>query len=252
MKNTLTTILFIFIVYLSSAQELIKEHQDVVLTFIECIQNKNVNKLKTLISFPIKRAYPLPDVKDENEFIKRYNELFDDSLFSEIIKSDLKKDWTAVGWRGIMLYNGTLWLDYDGKLLAINYQSEKERIERMRLIELDKSSIHKELVKFKQPILIMETEQFRIRIDELDNGKYRYASWPINSEMNQKPDLIIKNGHWSADGSGGNHSYEFNNGKYKYICYVNVLGTDETPPADLYVYKKSKEILAQPAQTLMK
>ena len=167
MKNTLISILFVFIFNLSSAQKLKKEFQNVVITFVDCIKNKNTEKLITLISFPLKREYPLAEIKDENEFIKRYDEIFDHSLTNEISKSNLNKDWSAVGWRGLMLKNGILWLDYEGKLIAVNYQSDIERIKRIKLIETDRKSIHKSLMKFKKPISILETKKFRIRIDQL-------------------------------------------------------------------------------------
>ena len=70
--------------------------------------------------------------------------------------------------------------------------------------------------------------------------------------MTEKPDLIVNNGRWEPDGSGGNHRYVFVNGRYKYECWINVLGTNETPPADLKVYKNNKEIVAQPAQLIKK
>ena len=31
------------------------------------------------------------------------------------------------GWRGIMLDDGILWMDYDGKITAVNYQSKYEK-----------------------------------------------------------------------------------------------------------------------------
>ena len=252
MKNTLISILFVFIFNLSSAQKLKKEFQNVVITFVDCIKNKNTEKLITLISFPLKREYPLAEIKDENEFIKRYDEIFDHSLTNEISKSNLNKDWSAVGWRGLMLNNGILWLDYEGKLIAVNYQSDIERIKRIKLIETDRKSIHKSLMRFKKPISILETKKFRIRIDQLENGFYRYASWSINSKMNEKPDLIIKKGKLIPEGSGGNHRYEFNNGNYKYVCSINIIGKNETPPANLILYKKEKEILTQYAKIVRK
>jgi len=66
--------------------------------------------------------------------------------------------------------------------------------------------------------------------------------------MNEKPDLVMKNGNWIPEGSGGNHAYEFINGNYKYVCYINTLGADETPPATLTVYQNRTKILAQSAQ----
>lgn len=249
-KEFLALILLLLIFKLTSAQGLKKEYQDVVQTFIDCIENQNMEKLKTLVEFPFRRKYPLPDIKNATEFIEKYDEIFDKSLTNAIVNSDIQNDWSVVGWRGLMLDNGILWLGHDGQLIAVNYQSSSERNKREKLIENDKKSIHESLKKFEQPKLLLETEKFRIRIDELSPGVYRYASWSINSTMNEKPDLVIENGGWTPEGSGGNNMYEFVSGDYKYECSINVIGTDETPPADLTVYKNDNEILYQPAQII--
>ncbi len=250
MKGYITLIILLLTFKQGSAQSLEKEGQDVVLTFIELIKNRNLEKLKSQISFPLRRNYPLPDIKNENEFLKRYDEVFDDNLTTMIVSSDLKNDWSVAGWRGIMLNRGTLWLDYDGRLIAVNYHSNIELDNREKLIENDKNSIHKSLNKFEQPVLILETEKFRIRIDELNNGAYRYASWSIDSTMDEKPDLVLETGSREFEGSGGNHRYEFINGNYTYECSINVMGKYEAPPAHLTVYKGEKKILYQPTQII--
>ena len=76
---------------LSSAQELKKEEQDAVQTFIDCIESKDIEKLTTIVKFPLKRSHPIPAIKNGTEFLKRYEEIFDDSLINMIIKSDVKK-----------------------------------------------------------------------------------------------------------------------------------------------------------------
>jgi len=251
MKKEFSTLIILLLIFkLTSAQELKKEYRDVVRTFIDCIENRNIEKLKTLVEFPLRRKYPLPDIKNATEFMEQYDEIFDKKLTNTIVKSDVQNDWSVVGWSRIMLDNGTLWLGQNGQLLAVNYQSNSERNKREKLIKNDKKSIHKSLRKFEQPKLLLETEKYRIRIDELSSGFYRYASWPINSTMNKKPDLVIENGSWTPEGSGGNNMYEFVSGDYKYECSINVIGTDETPLADLTVYESGNEILYQPAQII--
>ncbi|MBU2996652.1 hypothetical protein KO500_09405 [Cellulophaga baltica] len=252
MKIKLLFILFFFVSNLSKAQELETKYHDIVSIFAESIKTRNIEKLKTLIAYPLTREYPIPDIKNEIEFEKRFDDVFDDKLINEISSSNLYNDWSAVGWRGIMLNNGTLWLDYDGKLIAVNYQSDIEAGLRAKLIETDRNAIHYSLTTFKNPELILETKKFRIRIDELEDQTYRYASWSINSGMDLKPDLVLKNGQWIREGTGGNHSYEFTNGNYKYICSINVIGTSESAPANLIVYKNDERILIQNAQIVKK
>src|ERR1043165_2254169 len=122
-------ILSLFLMLICSfvqGQEMDSTNQKIVSDFIECIKYQNKEKLASKINFPLSREYPIPDIKNEQEIIKRYSEVFDDSLSKIIVNSQPSKDWSAVGWRGIMLLYGLVWLDYDGSLIAINYQSKIE------------------------------------------------------------------------------------------------------------------------------
>jgi hypothetical protein len=66
--------------------------------------------------------------------------------------------------------------------------------------------------------------------------------------MTDKPDLVIENGVFYADGTGGNHHYEFKKGNFRYECHFIVLGEKDAPPAVLTVYQSGKEILSQDAK----
>lgn len=68
--------------------------------------------------------------------------------------------------------------------------------------------------------------------------------------MSDKPDLIIEKGEYIPEGSGGNGRYEFKNGEYTYDCSMIVMGTDDSPPAILTIYKDHKEILSQNATVI--
>ncbi|MHA4896498.1 hypothetical protein ACXZ1K_17230 [Pedobacter sp. PWIIR3] len=250
MKRLLSIFLFFFTTGLTFGQQLDVKYQKSVGDFIALVKSNQLQKLVTSVRFPLKREYPLPAVKNKVDFIKRYKELFDDQLIKMITKSDLKNDWSAVGWRGIMLRNGSVWLDYDGKLIGINYQSDAEKLRRTKLINADKLLLHASLKNFKNPILEMHTSKFKIRIDEMDNGSYRYVSWPVKGETSSKPDLILQNGKFKPEGSGGNHSFQFTSGDYRYECAVQVLGEEKSPEAALTIYKNNKVILSQPASLI--
>lgn len=252
MKRQITITILLLSFNWGFSQELKEEHQEVVRTFIDCIKNDDVDNLKTMIAYPLKRKHPLMSINNEHEFQKRYHKIFDDSLRIIISSSDIENDWSAVGWRGIMFNNGELWLDYDGKLIALNYQSAFERKKIETLVNGSKELIHESIKEFEKPILIMGTKRFRVRIDQLSNGKYRYASWSIKSEMSEAPDLVLKNGTVIHEGSGGNHRYEFYNGIYTYVCSINNIGADDTPPGELIVYKNDKSILNESAHILRK
>lgn len=169
-----------------------------------------------------------------------------------IVKSDPVKDWSAVGWRGIMLLNGELWLDCDGRIIDVNYQSKFEKRELESLIKIEQSSLYASIRKFKQPICILTTSRYMIRIDDLGNGNYRYAAWPLNSKMSDKPEIVLEKGKIIFDGSGGNHRYRFISSEYMYECSILVMGEEGSPPALLTIYKGNKVISFQKAKIVVK
>jgi len=252
MKKIVLAVLLISMINFAYAQDpmLDKKYRPVVTGFINAVKVGNIEKLSSKIRYPLNRTYPIPPIKNKQEFVKRYKEVFDDNLTKKIINSKLETDWDAVGWRGIMLLNGELWLNYDGKLLAVNHQSRLEAKEQARLINAEKSSLHPSISNFIQPVLVFETAQYRIRIDDLGNYNYRYASWPIKSKMSDKPKLVLSNGKLTPDGSGGNHNYQFKSGDFLYTCFINVMGEGSTSPAQLVISKAGKEILSQPAKKI--
>lgn len=138
MKKPILLIVLSLLINFSFAQGLDKEYKDAIQSFIECVKNDNLEKLKTLIIYPLERQYPIPSVKNEEDFEKRYTAIFDGSLKNIITKSNIDKDWIDGGWRGVMLNRGILW--FDGKLMSLSYQSDLEKELRIQLIEKDKKS----------------------------------------------------------------------------------------------------------------
>jgi len=222
-----------------------KKYHPLVKKFIDTVKTHDPATIAKLIKYPLARPYPIPSIKNEQELIARFKEVFDKQLLKEIINSAIDRDWSAMGWRGIMLNDGTLWLDYNGTLMAINYQSPVEKQLQAKLIKQQRQKLYPSLRRFKSPCLVAETKQFKIRIDDLGNDNYRYAAWEKSKSQSTRPDLIINQGKLIYDGSGGNYYYNFINGNYRYRVYVNILGTAETPPGELEVYKLNTKILHQ-------
>jgi hypothetical protein len=248
MKKLLYISFTVFCISTASAQDLKPEYQKFITSFIQNVKTNNKQAVADIIRYPLQREEPIPAIKNKAEFVKRYDQIFDAGLKSEILKSNPGKDWSEVRWRGIMLNNGTIWFETDGQLKSINYQSKTEENLKKKLIASDKKQVHASLAKFKEPVYVLETSKFRIRIDDLGNNNYRYASWSIKQKMTEKPDLVIANGKWIQDGSGGNHSIEFKKGNYTYNCDIIVLGEKNAPPARLTIMQSGKEILNQNAK----
>lgn len=250
MNKLVIGLLFLLNVSIASGQALDQKYQKVVSDFINCVKNEGKAGLAKRTTFPLRRAYPVPDIKNNRDFMSRYNNILDDSLIKMIVNSDPAKDWHSGGWRGIMLFNGILWLDEDGQLTSINYESEAEKRQRTTLIKKEKQNLYKSLKTFRLPVAQIKTDSLKIRIDDLGNNNYRYASWPIKSNMSKKPSLVLENGQIIPEGSGGNHRFEFKTGDYVYDCEIELLGPDNAPPASLVVYKNGNMVLSQKAISL--
>jgi hypothetical protein len=210
--------------------------------FIALVGDRDTNGLAEEIRFPLRRRYPLPSVS-RDEFIGRYGEIFDDE-FVRLIVSSGSQDCGRIGWRGLQLKNGLVWFTEDGKVWVVNYESEYERNERIRLIELERSELHNSLRQYHSPVLEWETCTYRIRIDRMEDG-YRYAAWKVEMLHGSEPDLVISGGHVVVDGSGGNHSYTFSSGEYEYTLYVEIVGKGENPGV-LRVYRTDVLLLEEP------
>ena len=152
-----------------------------------------------------------------------------------------------MGSRGLMFQNGEIWLDEDGKIIAINYQSEYEKNRIKELYQTEKTKLHESIKIFTKHICVLETPQFKIRIDKIGNNKFRYASWPSETSMSKQPNLIIDNGEFVPDGSGGNHKYVFKKDNYIYECYLIELGSNDSAPAILSIYNGKKVVLEEKA-----
>ena len=216
---------------------------------IQSIQNlinsfkaKDKAKIADLISYPLRRAYPLKDVQDKNELIKRFDDILDKEFCNKVARSKTS-DWSEVGWRGLMFNDGDLWID-DGKIITFNYQSLKEKQLLVKAIQADKNQLPNSLQDFEKPTYLILTRNYKIRIDEKAEGMYRYAAWKIKNPKDE-PDIIIENGVLEFQGSGGNHTITFKNNGYTYVVSINIIGTANIADVTLEVLKEDKIVLTE-------
>lgn len=225
-------------------QKLDDNKTESILKVIRLFQQKDIDSISKIVYFPLNREYPIPNIENEHDFKTRFNQLFDETLINKISSSKIS-EWSEVGWRGIMLSNGIIWIDTDGKITAVNYQSDFEKKLEKNLIIQQKKSLHISLKNFTKPIYQIKTKNYLIRIDKLKNGNYRYASWKSNNLESTKPELVLLNGTREFLGSGGNEVITFSEGIYKYKIYRNIIGEDSSTDITLEVEKQGKIILTQ-------
>ena len=236
----------------SQSEELENNKTAYINNIITLFKQKDIDKIASIINFPLRREYPIPNIENEKEFKQRFNEVFDKALIDTIANSEINQ-WSEVGWRGIMFENGIVWIDSDeGKIIAVNYQSEFERKRKHNLITKEKENLHLSLKNFESPTYRIKTQKYLIRIDKLSNNKYRYASWKISEKESSKPDIILNTGEIEFLGSGGNHIITFTNQNYTYKIYRDVLkGVDDPDPDILLEIEKDGETILTENGTLI-
>lgn len=223
------------------------QHIEPVNAFLTAFKTNDKGVIANFFRYPLKREYPLPSIDSPASLINHFNDIFDPELSSLIKNSDAQNDWRVAGWRGIMLDSGVVWMDFNGNIIAINHQTTLEKAKRQVAIAVMKKSLHSSLRDFVNPVLELKSKQFLIRIDEMKDYKYRYAAWPLTGKQSEKPEIVIDNGKWHYDGSGGNYYISFSYDEYKYICHMYVISMEEN---DLFggieVYQNEKRILLDP------
>jgi hypothetical protein len=241
----LVLVLFISKIGYSQSKQLDDYKISNINNVIRFFKQKNIDKISSIIAFPLHREYPIPSIKNEKEFKQRFNEIFDKTLIDKIASST-NKQWLEVGWRGIMLDHGDVWINSDGeKIIAVNYQTDFEKKLKKDLIDNEKENLYISLKNFERPIYKIKTKKYLIRIDELSNDKYRYASWKIGKKESSNPDIILNNGILEFQGSGGYHIITFLNGHYTYKVYIDIIGIHNTPNITLEVGKDGKTMLTE-------
>lgn len=210
--------------------------------FIDCVKNNKIKELSKLVNYPFSREYPIPAVTSAEDFVRRYNQIFDQELIDEISQSTIDKDWAPVGWRGIVFKNGLFWLNYDGTLRG-TYTTEYEKNLRKKLIEELRTRLHPSLQKFHEPEPEYKTEKFLIRIDDMGGNQYRYAAWSLPKTSAEQPDIVIYDGTITVVGTACLTSYTFKNGAYTYVVDFGVVCGPEL--GFLEIFDGEKEILRQ-------
>jgi hypothetical protein len=233
LKNFLFILLTILSINAVSAQGLTQEHKQHVRSFIAAVKNQDKTWISNHVEYPLNRMYPILSIKNKKVFLARFNAIFDKTLVKQITTSNIEKDWSVMGWRGIMLLDGVIWLNESGNLIAVNYQSQQEKKYRETLIQNDKKNIHASIRDYKSPEFIGHTKDYLVRIDQMEDNTYRYSSWKKGEKMSMLPDLILLKGQLSIEGSIGNQIFEFINGEYKYLIQ------DDLDSKVLIVYKNS-------------
>ena len=184
--------------------------------------------LASLTIFPIERRYPLHNIVDSSDMIKRFNQIFDQK-FRDRMKLSKASDWHSYGWRGYSYgEDNSLWV-YDS-LTVINYYSPQEKAFYDQLVKKEMASLHESLrdnhwrpfccymdmtdgsivrVDIRASKAVKD-EIFYVRRDD----KFRMSIYPKGSNLMDKP-IFVLNGDVNIEGSANIMDYCFKNGETK-------------------------------------
>lgn len=232
---------FVFLMSSISFAELQHHQINQIKETIELLKTGNKYKIAYLFKYPIKMKFPNPDIYSEDEFLQRYDEVLDNEILNKLTSSKISEHWKSSA-DGLMFNNGVVWITYDG--LVFSYTTELHIKKLNKIISEQKRNIHPSLREFNQPVLERKFGKFFIRIDLVDESNYRYASWSNTENTKKKPDLVLGKGVKWYDGMGGNYTYSFKSGEYKYRVIHNRVGSGDTPPWQLEVLRNNRVILS--------
>ena len=151
------------------------QYIDDIRKVINTIKGDSEKKIASLVKYPLSMSYPVPDINNKEEFIERFDEVFDEAILEKIASSSID-DWDTVGWRGIMFENGMIWLDYDGLIKAVNYQPEKEKQIQNELIEKERETLHISVQEFMQPLHHVYIDNDIVRVDKMLDDSFHWLS----------------------------------------------------------------------------
>ena len=260
-RRTFGAILLLVLVYLvpfNTAQALEAQQSSVINKVIQAFKQNNRVAISNMVSYPLFRQAPLAPINNRVEFLNRYDEVFDQRLLNTITRSNLHTDWDSIGWRGVILDNGIVALDPDGNITEINYHSPREQALVNKLnpnvannVAKGRRALHRSVTNYKQAIVELTTERFHIRVDDIGQGKLRYASWPINKNTSDAPDLILINGR-VLQNDGRNQRFVFDNGTYSYQLNFNASVAAVRPTGSLEVFKGGQSWIREVATRVIR
>ncbi|MGC4104395.1 hypothetical protein [Ferruginibacter sp.] len=216
-------IIFIFFAFLSLKADTLQATVDSAVLkhfrhIVQLIRSGNAAALSKKVEYPIKRSNPLPDIQNAKQFIAYYPTLFD-SAFKELVK----QYHDSIVFEHHDLYGlvgggfiGEIWINEEGKIVTVNYSSQKEQSNKQQLDAKIKRAIYPGINTWDDNVLVARSEKLLLRIDRTAKG-LRYVCWSKGQPTNEKPDIILYNGVEEQQGTMGGWTYTFQNDGWTYI-----------------------------------
>lgn len=196
---------------------------DRIAALLKVISSRDRSLIANEISYPLGRDYPLQPIQSKADFLKRFDEVFDASFFRELAGSNPKQDWEEMGWRGIMFKNGSLWLDFDYKIIAVNHETLLTKRLLASAIQKQKDHLPALLRDFDQPILEWRTPKYLIRVD-LKGDDYRLAL--LDGKSPTRILCVLHHGDFHFEGTMGSFLIDWQSEGKTHRIYSDASGEE--------------------------
>lgn len=197
------------------------------------------------IHYPILIKYPL-EIRNEAELLEHWDLIFDDKLVSRITDSSIS-DWSRVGWRGVMLDNGAVWVNEgSGKIRTTVYTTDKAQRLFEAFTENLKKKLHPSVAEYGTNKMDLISTRYRLRMDWLDDDVLRLALWESGKDISNEPKVVLMSDDWRYEGSAGYFYATFRKDglRYEYTPYGKHLPMLSIYQGDELCYQEEFENFA--------
>lgn len=171
--------------------------------FQAALLNDDKQAVAKLVRYPLKRDGPLPPIASERAFIEYWQDYFDPETIQQISHAEPAE----VGWRGVMMLNGSIWFR-NGKIRALRTFTDRYEARLARAIQRDHARLHPAARGYSELTLECYTLEYRLRLQAHD-GVYRLFLWDRQAELINDPiEQLVANDVTSA-GSGAGRTFHF-------------------------------------------
>ena len=179
---------------------------------IKSIVDGDKKTFASLVQYPLRRDYPLRDIRNRQQMIDNFDLIFD-ATFRDTLRTMDSNSWEVIGWRGAMLCDGMIW--GDGPVEVINYSSPQEQQFRQKVIAAEMQTLHPSLQGNWQPkdrLLFDDVTYEFARLDVQGEDFYRLTLFKKGAKTGDIPALTLY-GKCEIEGSMGIATYSFSNNK---------------------------------------
>ena len=252
MKKLVFLLIFLFSFAAKAEEQFVEPNISAVIQrFKNILKTNNPQLIAKHIIYPYSMGHGVPEIKNEQEFIEKYNIILPQNLRMYLIDTPLE-NWSFGGnLGGICLnYCPDAHLTDDGQIMGLKKSKELHQY-REEYIAAEKQIIHPSLKSYNYNLYTMETQNWLIRIDDMKglykqiivdenyNENYRFAAWKKGKNISDKPDIIIDHGIKNAPSRWEGHEYTFIASEYYAVFTDNSESPRPTdfPKYTLHLYK---------------